>query len=164
MFDAINGLLQALDNSSFAENARESLWMFPTMECIHVLAIVFVVGSITRLDMRLMGLIERHRSVTELSDQMLPYTWTAFIVATIFGVLLWSSKPITYLGMAFFDVKMVLMALAGLNMLFFHFVTFRNVAQWNSASIPPFSARFAGAMSMAFWLSVVICGRFIGFV
>ena len=112
MFDAINGLLQALDNSSFAENARESLWMFPTMECIHVLAIVFVVGSITRLDMRLMGLIERHRSVTELSDQMLPYTWTAFIVATIFGVLLWSSKPITYLGMAFFDVKMVLMALA----------------------------------------------------
>lgn len=102
--------------------------------------------------------------MTELSDQMLPYTWTAFIVATIFGVLLWSSKPIAYLGMAFFDVKMVLMALAGLNMVFFQLVTFRNVSLWNSDSIPPFSARFAGAMSMAFWVSVVICGRFIGFV
>ena len=164
MFDAINAILHWIDNTSFAEFARESLWLFPTMESIHVLAIVFVVGSITRLDLRLMGLIQRHRSITELSDQMLPYTWTGFAVATVFGLLLWSSKPLTYLGMAFFDVKLVLMALAGLNMLFFQFVTFRNVDQWDRAAVPPLAVRFAGAMSMAFWVSVVVCGRFIGFV
>ena len=164
MFDTFNAVLQWLDNTTLAETIRDSLWLFPAMETVHVIAIVFVVGSITRLDLRLMGLIQRHRSVTELSDQMLPYTWTGFAVATVFGLLLWSSKPLTYLGMAFFDVKLVLMALAGINMLFFQFVTFRNVESWDLASIPPFSVRFAGAMSMAFWVSVVICGRFIGFV
>ena len=164
MFDAITSVLQSLNDTALAETIRDSLWLFPAMETIHVIAIVFVVGSITRLDLRLMGLIQRHRSVTELSDQMLPYTWTGFAVATVFGLLLWSSKPLTYLGMAFFDVKLVLMALAGLNMLFFQFVTFRTVDQWDRASVPPVSVRFAGAMSMAFWVSVVVCGRFIGFV
>jgi len=43
-------------------------------------------------------------------------------------------------------------------------VTFRTVDQWDRASVPPVSVRFAGAMSMAFWVSVVVCGRFIGFV
>src|SRR3954471_4544210 len=163
MFDAINAGLQWLNDTTLAENIRDSLWLFPAMETVHVLAIVFVVGSITRLDLRLMGLIQRHRSVTELSDQMLPYTWTGFAVATVFGLLLWSSKPLTYLGMAFFDVKLVLMALVGLHMLFFQFVTFRNVEEWDRAIIPPFSVRFAGAMSMSFWVSIVVCGRFIGF-
>jgi hypothetical protein len=164
MFDAINAGLQWLNDTTLAETIRDSLWLFPAMETVHVIAIVFVVGSITRLDLRLMGLIQRHRSVTELSEQMLPYTWTGFAVASVFGLLLWSSKPLTYLAMAFFDVKLVLMALAGVNMLFFQFVIFRNVDEWDRASIPPFSARFAGAMSIAFWVSVVICGRFIGFV
>ena len=164
MLDATNTALQWINDTTLAETIRDSLWLFPAMETVHVLAIVFVVGSITRLDLRLMGLIQRHRSVTELSDQMLPYTWTGFAVATVFGLLLWSSKPLTYLGMAFFDVKLVLMALAGINMLIFQFVTFRNVKQWDRASIPPLGVRFAGAMSMAFWVSVVICGRFMGFV
>ena len=138
--------------------------MFPAIETIHVIAIVLVLGSITRLDMRLMGLVWQNRPVTEVADEMLPWTWTSFVVATVFGLLLWSSKPIEYFQIAFFDVKMLLILLAGLNMLLFQFVTFRTVAQWDRDPLPPPPARLAGALSMAFWLSVVICGRLIGFV
>lgn len=163
----MNGVLsifQSINDTPMAEAIRESVWVFPALETVHVLAIVFVVGSITRLDMRLMGLVWQDRPVTEVSDEMLPYTWTAFVIAAVFGVLLWTSKPITYFQIAFFDVKMILMACAAVNMLVFQLVTFKTVANWDRDPIPPAAVRFAGFLSMAFWVGVVICGRLIGFV
>jgi len=79
-------------------------------------------------------------------------------------LMLWMSKPLTYFGIAFFDMKMVLILLAGINMLYFQYVTFKDVALWDRHAIPPAAARFQGALSLGFWLMVVVCGRLIGFV
>ena len=164
MIAFILNLLQWVNDTPFAETIRESEWVFPAFETIHVVAIVLVLGSISRLDMRLIGLTSRGRAVTEVSDEMLPWTWASFGIATVFGLLLFASKPIRYLEIAFFDVKMILILLAGLNMLFFEYVTLKTVAQWDRDPVPPMSARVAGGLSLAFWLSVVVCGRFIGFI
>ncbi len=158
------GILQAINDSAVGEEVRASDWLFPALETVHVIAIVFVVGSISRLDLRLLGLVWRERPVTDVLHEMLPWTWGAFVLATVFGLLLWTTKPIGYLSMAFFDVKLLLMALAGLNMLFFHVVVLRGVNKWDRDPIPPFAARFAGGLSLALWVSIVACGRFIGFI
>jgi len=162
--DFIVSAMQWINDLSFSEGMRGSFWMFPAFETMHVIAIVIVLGSITRLDMRLMGLVWRERPVTEVAAEMLPWTWTSFVIAAVFGLMLWMSKPLTYFGIAFFDLKMVLILLAGLNMLFFQFVTFKDVAKWDRFPIPPPAARFQAALSLAFWLMVVVCGRLIGFV
>ena len=94
---------------------------------------------------------------------MLPITWTAFCLATLTGGLLFSSKAVHYLENWPFRLKMVLLALAGLNMLLFHFLTYRSVHDWDDADRAPSSARFAGALSLAFWIGVVVFGRWIGF-
>jgi EamA domain-containing membrane protein RarD len=160
----IVGILQWINDTPVAHAIRNSSVLFPAIETLHVVAIVLVVGSITRLDMRLIGLVWRNRPITEVSEEMLPWTWISFVLATVFGLLLWSSKPIKYLEIGFFDVKMILLLCAGLNMLIFQFFTFRNVAQWDRDPIPPTAVRVAGALSMIFWIGVVVCGRFIGFV
>lgn len=162
--NSITNVLQWLNDTQMAETIRDSVWMFPAIESIHVVAIVLVVGSITRLDLRLAGLVWRDRPVTEVSDEMLPWTWASFAVATIFGLLLFVSKPMAYLGIAFFDVKMILIALAGANMLLFQHVIFKGVAKWDRDPMPPAAVRVAGSLSLAFWVSVVVCGRLIGFV
>src|ERR1044071_7656400 len=126
--DFIINIFQWINDLSFSEGMRGSFWMFPAFETIHVIAIVIVLGSITRLDMRLIGLISPDRPVTEVAEEMLPWTWTSFVIAAVFGLMLWMSKPLTYFGIAFFDVKMILILLAGINMLFFQYVTFRDVA------------------------------------
>lgn len=157
-------VLQWINDTAIAEAIRDSTWLFPAIETVHVIAIVIVFGSIMRLDLRLAGLVWRNRPVTEVSDEMLPWTWTAFAIATVFGLLLFISKPLIYLGMLFFDLKMVLILLAGLNMLVFQHVTFKDVAAWDRMPIPPAAVRLAGGLSLAFWVSVVILGRLIGFV
>lgn len=162
--DPIVNILQWLNDTSVAEAVRDSVWIFPAIETVHVIAIAFVVGSIMRLDLRLAGLVWRDRRVTEVSGQMLPWTWASFVVATIFGLLLFASKPFTYLQIVFFDVKMFLIVLAGLNMVIFQHVIFKGVAKWDRSPMPPTAVRVAGSLSLAFWVSVLVCGRLIGFV
>jgi hypothetical protein len=156
--------IQWINDSPFSDAVRDSFWVFPSIETVHVLAIVVVLGSITRLDMRLMGLVWRDRPVTEVCGEMLPWTWTSFVIAAVFGLMLWASKPFDYFGIAFFDVKMLLILFAGINMLLFQLGVYKSVGLWDRDPIPPPAVRIAGAASMAFWLCVVVCGRLIGFV
>ena len=163
MGEIVNAI-QWINDTSFSGAVRDSFWVFPSIETVHVLAIVIVLGSITRLDMRLMGLVWRDRPVTEVCGEMLPWTWTGFTIAVVFGLMLWASKPFDYFGVAFFDAKMLLILFAGINMLLFQFGVYKSVDRWDRDPIPPVAARIAGGVSMAFWLCVVVCGRLIGFV
>ena len=72
MFDWLIGLFQAINDSPLAEQIRGTVWVFPAIETVHVVAIVFVFGSITRLDLRLLGVVWKNRPVTEVADEMLP--------------------------------------------------------------------------------------------
>ena len=164
ILDPIVNALQWLNDTSMAETIRDSVWVFPAIETVHVIAIAFVVGSIMRLDLRLAGLVWRDRPVTEVSRHMLPWTWASFVIATVFGLALFASKPFTYLQILFFDVKMLLIVLAGVNMVIFQKFIFKGVAKWDRSPFPPTAVRLAGSLSLAFWVSVLVCGRFIGFV
>jgi len=157
-------LLTWIDATPLAEEIRVSLWLFPALEIAHVAAIALVLGSLARVDLRLVGLASRNRSITEISSEMLPWTWVGFVLATVFGVLLFVGQPLRYVEVAFFDAKIILILLAGLNMLAFEYLTRRGVGRWDRAPTPPLQVRVAGALSLAFWISVVICGRLIGFV
>ena len=157
-------VLTWIDGTQLADNIRISIWMFPALEVAHVAAIAIVLGSIARVDLRLAGLVSSDRSISEISREMLPWTWISFAVATLFGVLLFVGQPLRYAQVAFFDAKIILILLAGLNMLVFEFFTRRSVAKWDRAPIPPVQVRIAGGLSLAFWLSVLLCGRLIGFV
>lgn len=147
-----------------AEAIRTSVWMFPTIESLHVLAIVFVVGSIVEVDLRLLGVIWRDRPVTSVSAEMLPWTWTSFAVAAVTGLLLFTSHALRYYENVYYVSKMVFLVLAGLNVWYFERVTFRGVAAWDNEVRLPSNARFAAAASLILWMSIVTAGRFVGFI
>jgi hypothetical protein len=157
-------ILTWIDSSLMAEEIRVSLWIFPTLEIAHVAAIAVVLGSIARVDLRLVGLVSRDRAISDISHEMLPWTWVGFAFATIFGVLLFVGQPVRYVEVAFFDAKIILILLAGLNMLVFEYLTRTGIGMWDRAAVPPIQVRLAGGLSLAFWISVAICGRLIGFV
>jgi hypothetical protein len=154
--------LATLQDLNLPTQIRESVWMFPTIETVHVFALVLVVGTIMTVDLRLLGLANRERAFSELAAEMLPWTWTAFAVAVIAGMLMFSSKAVTYYGNLPFRLKMICLLLAGINMLMFHWVGTRNLAAWDRGRTPR-SAKFAGAASLTLWITIVGAGRWIGF-
>lgn len=151
-----------LQNTEFSLSIAESDWMFQTLETVHVLAIALVLGSIAMVDLRLLGYFARERSVTDLTRETLPWTWMAFVCALISGAMLFASKAVAYYENWPFRIKLLFLALAGINMMFFHFNTYRSVGTWNVGTAPV-SARFAGAMSLLVWVAIVTLGRWIGF-
>ncbi|HUK00927.1 MAG TPA: DUF6644 family protein [Steroidobacteraceae bacterium] len=160
---SLNQTLTALENTSVGTAVRESIWLFPTIETVHVLAIVLVVGSIMIVDLRLLNLASRRRPVSELLAEVLPWTWGAFACAAISGSLLFSSSALKYAHNTPFRLKMLLLLAAAINMAVFHLGVFRSVSQWDLGQKLPGRARLAGGISLALWVWVVACGRWIGF-
>jgi hypothetical protein len=130
--------LQALPLALFV---HKTPWAFTTVEVIHVFAVAMVLGTISIMDLRLLGVASTKRPVTELSRLVLPFTWAAFAIAVAAGSILFMSKAADYFGNAVFWIKMVLIALAGINMIYFEFITIRGVQQWNLDPTPPQPAR-----------------------
>ena len=152
-----------LQATAISTTIRESDWVFPAVESVHVIAFVIVVGSIFVVDLRLLGLASRRRGAAELTGQLLPITWSAFAVAAIAGVLLFIAKPVAYTANAFFLSKLVLLALAGVNMAIFHLFTHERLAGLPPGGREPAAAKLSGFASLALWIGIVACGRWIGF-
>ena len=159
----IDQLLNLIQQTALATFVREGNWEFPLAECLHVLSIATVFGSILMMDLRLVGLASRDSAVTKLSKEVLPYTWVAFGFAAVTGTIMFVSRATTYGHNTQFLLKFLFMALAAANMLAFHFGAFRRVAEWDGALPPPPSTRLAGALSISLWIIVVFFGRWIGF-
>lgn len=160
----IHSLAEQLEGTSFAQYLAESAWAFPTVESIHVLFLVLVVGSIFVVDFRLVGISPSHRSVRDLSREVLPITWAGFAIAALSGLAMFASKATTYLENKAFLIKLVLLAFAGINMLIFHFLTYRSVDRWDVGVSPPRAARIAGGLSLLLWTAIIFAGRWIGFL
>jgi hypothetical protein len=160
---SLKSFSHALQSSSLGDFISSSPTAFPLLEAIHVVAIVTVFGTIAMMDLRLLGLASRNRTVTAVSNDTLKLTWGAFVLALLTGSLLFVSKAGSYTINPYFQWKMVLLLLAGLNMAIFHAFVWKGVAAWDAGSAIPGAARLAGALSLGFWILVVFCGRVIGF-
>lgn len=159
----IEDFLNTLASSSIGTRIAEDPVLFPWIEVIHVLAITIVFGSILLVDLRLVGLAGKDYPISRMSRAVVPVTWLAFIVAVISGTLMFISNPITYYGNFAFRAKILLMLCAGLNMAIFHVWTMRSMRNWDETTQIPLGVRAAGLISIALWVVIIVCGRWIGF-
>jgi hypothetical protein len=164
---SIEAIAKAIHDSTMAGIVRGDIpgteWVFPIIETLHVIFLVLVFGSIAMVDLRLIGLSSRQLPFSKLYREIMPWIWWAFAGAVVFGVVLATGKITDYLRCWQFVAKFVFMALAGVNMLIFHFGAFRHVERWDTTLPVPAVPRLAGALSLIFWSGVVVCGRWIGF-
>jgi hypothetical protein len=152
--------LQWLQGTPLAVAIAEE-W-FPLIESLHVITMAIVAGTIFIVDTRLIGLTSRKLGFSYVSERLLPWTWGAFACSVVTGTLMFASNATGYYDNAAFRTKMLLLLLAGLNMLYFQTVTFRGVPAWDLGR-PPAAARFAGVVSLGLWCGVIGFGRWIGF-
>ena len=160
---SLDPLWKWFETSQVGASVSRSPWMFPAIETVHVIAIALVVGSIAVLDLRLLDRSWRIRAVTELTLDVLPWTWSSFSIAVATGFLMFTSAATKYAHDIPFRLKMVLLVLAGVNMIVFHRFTYRTVVSWDQDTPTPRAAKIAGGLSLLFWIGIVACGRWVGF-
>ncbi len=142
---------------------RESLNAYPILLTTHVVSMCLFAGLIAFWDLRLVGLTLRKERVTDIPAGLFPWALTGYGINLITGGLLLYSQPMRYYGNFYFWAKMALMALAGLNMLWFHYATYKSVQAWDEGREIPMNARLAGVASLLLWAGVVVTGRMMAY-
>src|SRR5262245_59736569 len=89
-----------------------SLWLFPVIESVHLLALSVLGGAILVVDMRMLGLGLKHRSVAELASSARPFLLGSVAVMIATGVPLFLAEPTKCYYSPAFWVKMSTLAIA----------------------------------------------------
>jgi uncharacterized membrane protein len=159
----IDAFLKSVEATRFATTIRDSIWMFPIIESIHVISFTLVVGTIAIIDLRLLGLASTQRSFQRMSSEILKWTWAAFIVTVATGLTMFTTNAQIYYHNPFFRAKMVLLVLAGVNMAIFELTAGRTIHNWDKAPSAPRVGKAVAVLSLALWIGIIFMGRIIGF-
>lgn len=159
----LHAIALAVGDSGLGEWMRTNVRAMPVVEALHVLAAATVFGTVLVVDLRLLGMPDLKRAVTRVSGEMLHFTWVAFGLAVITGVMMFAANANTYYGNTAFRLKLLALGAAGLNMAIFHFGAYRSVAGWDRDQASPRAAQIAAALSILLWVSIIFVARWIGF-
>jgi hypothetical protein len=155
-------LLQALEHGGVGEAMRNSIWLYPAVETLHIVGFILLVGAVLMFDLRVLG-VSRRVSVRMLASHLLPWGTAALVLIVPAGLLMFASDAAAMVGNRAFVLKMVLLMVAGINAAAFHLGPFRSVEAWDQGVATPLPARLHAAASVLLWLGIVACGRMIAY-
>ena len=138
------------------------MWVVPTLQSIHILAIGIILASLAMLDLRLAGFIGREQSMRDMTLRFYPWIWGALAVLIVTGILQIMAEPARELLNWVFWTKMGLIVSAVL----FTAPVKRLLEDRRFRDLPPRKQRIVrtcGLVSLALWVLVVTCGRWIAY-
>jgi len=122
--------------------------------------IALLIGGVGVFDLRILG-VAKKLPVGAL-HQMLPWGITGFVLCVISGVLFVAGEPFTFLLRPAFQLKMLFILLAGINVLVFYLAMFHDVEALDPRDDAPVSAKAVAATSLFLWFGVIFWGRWLG--
>jgi hypothetical protein len=136
---------------------RESLWMFPVLEAIHLVGLALLGGALLVVDLRLLGVGLRGSTIEKINRHARPWLLTAVAILLTTGVTLFLSEAIKCYYNTSFWVKITTLPAA----LVFSLVVrdrFARGAMYTSAY-----SQWVGSVDLLLWFIVAAGGRWIGF-
>lgn len=155
---------QLLYDSEIGTALRESIFAFPIVEGLHLIGLAFSVGLLFFVDLRLLGVFLPKVAVEDLLHPLRPWILGGFFITLVTGVLLFVAAASKIVLLDVFYYKLLFIALAGLNALYFEVKWGRQVRYWGASPSLPGGVKYAGAASLALWTLVVITGRLIPYL
>jgi hypothetical protein len=134
-------------------------WGWPIAECVHFIGLCLLFGTIGLFDLRMMGVV-RGLSLRSL-HRLVPYGVAGYGLCLLSGLMFVLAAPFEYIENPAWDLKMGLMAVAGLNMVVFYRTTAREVYALGADARAPLAARIIAIVSLASWIGIMSCGRII---
>ncbi len=136
-----------------------SAWGWPIAEIVHFIGLCLLMGTVGLFDLRLMGFF-KGISLAGL-HRLVPFGVLGFLLNLGSGVIFVSSSPDQYLYNPAFQIKMALIAIAGINMLVFYATTARSLRGLSATDAIPRAARWFAFVSLSSWMLVIAAGRVI---
>jgi hypothetical protein len=142
-----------------AETIRDSTFLFPVIEALHLLGFALTVGAVLVIELRLLGFGIDEQPVAKLAANTQPWLLGGIALMFISGVPLAMSEAMkAYYSFAFW-IKMASLTLV----LLYTFTLRRRITRNDSILNRPRLARTVALLSLTLWFGVAWGGRWIGF-
>lgn len=136
-----------------------ALYGWPVIESVHFLALAVLLGTVGLFDLRVLG-VAKAIPMPAL-HRLVPLGVGAYLVNVVTGSLFLVSKPYLYVFNPSFQLKMVCMIVAGLNVMVFYSTLAGKIRDTGSGADAPFAVKVVASISLAAWLGVIVFGRLI---
>lgn len=155
--------LTALETTRLARTLSDSVWLYPLVNAGHILGIALLIGSVIPLDLRLLG-AWRSVPLAPVWHVLTRTSIAGFVLATIFGFLLFMTRATEYAASTLFLAKMAVMVLAVVNAIVLRRLVPLEIAGIGPQVGPPNPRlRLTGGVSLVAWLIVLVLGRLVGY-
>jgi hypothetical protein len=138
-----------------------SKWGWPTVQIFHFLGLSMLVGAIFMFDLRMLGLA-KGIPIGAL-HKLIPWGIAGYLLNLVTGFMFVTAAPDQYVYNSAFQLKMLFMILAGLNILVFYSFAFRQARLVGPGGSAPFLAKLAAGSSLFLWTGIIVMGRMIAF-
>ena len=152
-----------LQQTEIGTALRESALVYPIIMASHLTGMALFGGMILMTDLRLLGLVMRSSSVSEVVGQLRIWKRAGLVLVAGCGILLAWSKAEYYYQNPYFWTKLALLGLVGVHALVFRKSVYYNTAELDRARVMPMQAKVAACLSLALWIGLVSAGRLIGY-
>jgi hypothetical protein len=152
-----------LETTRLAALMRQSLWLYPIVEIVHILGLSVLVGAALLFDLRLLGLARR-LPASGLAAHLLGWARASLVLIVPSGLLMFAAHATEMAENPAFRLKLALIAAAGLNAALFHRYVFRSVDGWDVGKPAPAPAKAAAVLSLLLWTGVIACGRLLAYL
>ena len=143
---------EALEQSAWVKTLGTTGWMYATVAVMHYLTMFWFIGSIALVDLRVMGVAARKRSVSELSRQLFPWAWVGFTLAMLSGFLMFATAAGDWAPDKVFHIKLGLIVLS----VAFAIIVQRGVPSWDSGPEIPPAAKVIAFVSLLLWIVTIL--------
>ena len=149
-------------STSLSGWVTQGAWTWPILETLHFFGMTILMGALLVIDLRLIGFFRRISF--EATHKLLPYVFTGFGINLVTGILFYFGDPGRYTVNISFQIKMVLIILAGINAALFYVLIDKKMGTWSAHDNTPGDAKIIGAASLVLWFGVLIMGRMIPYL
>jgi hypothetical protein len=158
----LESFAQFLVDTPINQWVASSTWLWPTMEILHFLGLSLLLGSLFIIDMRLAGHFKAMSLVA--THKLLPMVFIGFGLNLTTGILFFLGDPTRYIINIGFQIKMILVIVAGVNAAVYYWKLDRDMQTLNANTRTPVLARTVAYTSLGVWTAVLLCGRLIPYV
>jgi hypothetical protein len=152
----------ALEQSGFAAAIRQSTWLYPTANIGHIVSLVFFVGAVAVMDVRLLGGLGA-TAPGPLLARARGFAIAALIGMAVTGFALFAAEASHLAVNPVFQLKAALVGAGLINVALYEFMARREVEKLPPGAVMPSRARIAGLLSLVIWVAVAACGRSIAY-
>jgi len=155
-------LAQTILGSPLNQWVSETYWLWPVLEIIHFLGLSLLLGGLIVIDLRMAGHFRAFNPAA--THRLIPLVLLGFGLNLTTGILFIFGDPMRYAINIGFQIKMILVGLAGLNALLYYWKLNTVVAGWSADTPSTPLAKTVAYASLAVWTGVLLCGRLIPYV